>query len=142
MDSVNIYIAANIKSPRKQDGAYLYLLELETAKGPATLSKMEHVEQVTENQVQLLALTAAVKRLTKVCDLHIFTDSHYLAAGFTEWLEKWKANGWKNSKGKPVAYREEWLEAAEILCRNTFLFNIGNNHPYRSWMEMELQKEK
>ncbi|OQE32570.1 hypothetical protein PENFLA_c001G09803 [Penicillium flavigenum] len=33
----------------------------------------------------------------------IKTDSEYLVRGLTEWLPKWKKNGWKTCKGVPVA---------------------------------------
>ena len=33
----------------------------------------------------------------------IKTDSEYLVRSLTEWLPKWKSNGWKTCKGAPVA---------------------------------------
>lgn len=35
----------------------------------------------------------------------IKTDSEYLCFGATEWIAKWKKNGWKNARGRPVANR-------------------------------------
>ncbi|KAL2817110.1 ribonuclease H-like protein [Aspergillus granulosus] len=44
----------------------------------------------------------------------IKSDSEYVVRGLTEWLPKWKENGWKNAKGLPVAnsylfQRIDWL---------------------------------
>ena len=33
----------------------------------------------------------------------IKSDSEYVVRGLTEWLPKWKKNGWKNTRGSPVA---------------------------------------
>ncbi|KAJ0414400.1 ribonuclease H-like domain-containing protein [Aspergillus carlsbadensis] len=35
--------------------------------------------------------------------LVIKSDSAYVVRGLTEWLPKWQRNGWKNSRGLPVA---------------------------------------
>ncbi|KAJ5628242.1 hypothetical protein N7490_010470 [Penicillium lividum] len=36
------------------------------------------------------------------------TDSLYIFQGVTEWMPKWKANGWKNSRGRPIANESLW----------------------------------
>ncbi|KAJ5683096.1 hypothetical protein N7462_006261 [Penicillium macrosclerotiorum] len=41
--------------------------------------------------------------------LIIKSDSEYMVKGITEWLSKWKENGWKNCKGQPVANMDLWL---------------------------------
>ena len=85
MDRVNIYTYTDIRGPGRRTGYYVYLLEQETAKGPATLHKIEKAaERETENKVQLLAVIGALKRLRKNCDLEIHTHSEYVSAGFTK----------------------------------------------------------
>ena len=143
MDRVNIYTYTDIRGPGRRTGYYVYLLEQETAKGPATLHKIEKAaERETENKVQLLAVIGALKRLRKNCDLEIHTHSEYVSAGFTKgWLARWAENGWPNEKGKPVANREEWEEMAELLNAHEFLFHPGR-HAYSIWMEREIEKRK
>ncbi len=143
MDRVHIYTYTDIRGPRKRTGHYIYLLEQETGKGPATLHQIEKVEEPeTENRVQLLAVTGALRRLRKNCDLMIHTHSEYVAAGFAEgWLEKWAENGWKTVKGEPVANRPEWEEMAELLNAHEFEFRAGR-HAYSAWMERELRMRK
>ncbi|EKG18864.1 hypothetical protein MPH_03880 [Macrophomina phaseolina MS6] len=34
------------------------------------------------------------------------TDSEYVVKGMTEWIHKWKLNGWQNAKGLPVVNQE------------------------------------
>ncbi|KAF4158100.1 hypothetical protein CNMCM6936_005277 [Aspergillus lentulus] len=47
----------------------------------------------------------------------IKSDSEYLVRGVTEWLPKWKRNGWKNSRGLDVANWEHF-KAIERLTED------------------------
>ncbi len=141
MDEVNIYTYTTIKGPGKKSGAFIYILETETAKGPATLTKAELIADVTENQAELRALIKALKRLNKLCNLNIYTDSAYLAAAFNQgWLENWIKNDWRNSRGEPVANMSEWQEMLNLLGRNTFEFHVKKEHSYYKWMRAEAEK--
>ena len=144
MDIVNIYTCTSAKGPSKKRVAFTYILEVETEKGPATLTKTEVLELATENQAELKALSAALRRLKKPCMLNIYTNSVYVSAGYEQKrLEKWIENDWKNAKGKPVANMEEWKELADLLGRHTFQFFTGMKHTYASWMETEtIKREK
>ncbi|KAJ5904047.1 hypothetical protein N7504_006430 [Penicillium tannophilum] len=81
----------------------------------------------TPNTAQVALLKACISALIEVinvCDvdkpkhgdefthpLHtlvIQTDSSYIFQGVTEWMPKWKANGWKNSRGRPIANESLW----------------------------------
>ena len=46
--------------------------------------------------------------------VRLHTDSQYVKNGITQWMKKWKANGWKTADKKPVANVDLWqrLEAA------------------------------
>lgn len=141
MDSVHIYTYTDIRGPRKRTGYYCYLLEKLTEKGPKTLRKTEKVETPeTENRVQLLAVTAALRRMRRNCEIVIHTHSEHVAAGFTNgWVGKWAENGWKNGKGEPVANRAEWEEMAELLNAHEFSFQVGK-HNYSSYMAWMIQR--
>lgn len=43
------------------------------------------------------------------------SDSAYLVQGITEYMPKWVANGFINSKGLPVANQELWQEVDRLL---------------------------
>ena len=45
----------------------------------------------------------------------IKSDSEYVVRGVTEWLPKWKSNGWKSSRGRLVANADEFKELDRIL---------------------------
>lgn len=45
----------------------------------------------------------------------IKSDSSYIVNGITEWVQKWKSNGWKNCKGQPVANVESWKLVDDLV---------------------------
>lgn len=143
MDIVNIYTWTSAKGPSKKRVAFTFILEMETEKGPATLTKTDVLELPTENQAELKALSSALQRLKRPCMLNIYTNSVYISAGYEQdRLKKWIENDWKNAKGKPVANMEEWKELAELLGRHKFQFFTGMKHSYASWMQIETQKRE
>lgn len=140
MQHVNIYTASGIRSPRPGNGRAGYILELRTDKGPATLTKTAEILNATANQSELRILNMALKRLAVSCNLTIYTESAYVAAGLTE-LPRWKRNGWKTSRGTDVANKEEWLKIAEIL--NAHMFSVTTeNHEYRAWLKNEVTRKE
>ena len=107
---VNIYIHTTANAPKKKITAFGFVLECETSKGPATLTHFGIHENVNKNQAELLAIEEAIKKLNKPCDLVIYTTP-YIWTAFNMWLPTWKANGWKNQKGKDEQFagREELI---------------------------------
>ncbi|GMO61278.1 MAG: ribonuclease HI [Treponemataceae bacterium] len=73
----------------------------------------------TNNRMEL---TAAIEVLCKIRDnsewkslpITLHSDSTYVRNGITEWIEKWKKNGWRSSDKKPVKNRDLW-EALDAL---------------------------
>ncbi len=65
-------------------------------------------KQTTNNQMEMMAVIAALEALTRPCQVKITTDSQYVLKGMTEWLTGWKAKGWKTASKKPVKNVELW----------------------------------
>lgn len=140
---VNIYINTSIRGPRRRAGKYMYILMVETSKGPADLGKMESSESTTENQANLLALEAALKRLKTQTDLTIWTECSYVAAALrNRWFEEWSKNDWKTVRGTPVADSEIWRSIQEMLGPVVPEIKYKENHEYKNWMERKLREEK
>ena len=68
----------------------------------------------TNNRMEITAAIRALQSLKKPSTVTIHTDSRYLMDGATQWMKKWKINGWKTSDKKPVKNDDLWreLEAA------------------------------
>jgi ribonuclease HI len=62
----------------------------------------------TNNMCELLAISRALETVNKFsyaladAKIVIVSDSEYAVKSITEWMPKWKANGWKLSDGSPV----------------------------------------
>ena len=85
--------------------------------------------QSTNNKMEMLAALRGLQALKERCEIEIITDSQYLQRGMSQFLAKWKANGWRSSSGKPVLNRELWLElegaAAQHQVRWTWVRGHG-----------------
>jgi ribonuclease HI len=62
----------------------------------------------TNNRMELLAAIESLKALTRSCKVAVTTDSEYLRKGITEWMFKWKKNGWKTAAKEPVKNADLW----------------------------------
>jgi ribonuclease HI len=64
--------------------------------------------------MELTAPIRALESLTRPSVVHIHTDSTYVRNGITEWLPRWKRNGWLTAGRQPVKNADLWqrLDAA------------------------------
>lgn len=74
-----------------------------------TVSQMSGgAAETTNNRMELMAVINALTSLKKASAVTLYSDSQYVIKAFKEgWLEKWKANGWKNSTGD-VKNKDLW----------------------------------
>ena len=64
----------------------------------------------TNNRAELTAVIEGLRALERPCGLTVASDSEYVVAAFTDgWLDRWRANGWRNRDGAPVANRDLWV---------------------------------
>lgn len=142
MRQVNIYTQSSIKALKPQDGAIGYRLETETSKGPHTLDGILKIQNATAHQSELKALIEALKRMRQSCQLTIYTESAYVAAGYESgWVEKWIESGWMTSRKAEVANRKEWEELNSLISRHEFSFKVAQEHKHRAWLREEVEKE-
>ena len=62
----------------------------------------------TNNRMELTAAIEALETLKQPSHVELYTDSNYLRGGITQWIKKWKVNGWRTADRKPVANEELW----------------------------------
>lgn len=75
--------------------------------------------ETTNNRMELMAVIRALEALKRPCTVIIHTDSQYVLKGMTEWLEGWKAKGWKTASKSPVKNVDLWQaldQAQSIHC--------------------------
>jgi ribonuclease HI len=69
----------------------------------------------TNNRMELMAAIRALEALSKPSTVILHTDSKYVMDGITQWLPRWKRNGWKTADKKPVKNEDLW-RALEAEC--------------------------
>ncbi len=75
-------------------------------------------EPLTTNQ--RMELTAVIEGLEHVDgDVVIVSDSTYVVNCFRDkWWRKWTGNGWRNSKGDPVANADLWQRLVPLVTES------------------------
>lgn len=85
------------------------------------MNTLVHTESITVDRLTNnaeLELMALVEGLELASDGDtIYSDSDFCVKGFNEWINGWKARGWRKSNNKPVAYRHLWLMIDELRSR-------------------------
>ena len=56
----------------------------------------------TNNRMELMAVIQALEALKRPVAVRVVTDSQYLRQGITQWLPRWKRNGWQTANRQPV----------------------------------------
>ena len=71
----------------------------------------------TNNRMELMAVIQALEALKRPCAVILNVDSQYVLKGMTEWLQGWKAKGWRTAAKQPVKNVELWQELDELVNR-------------------------
>lgn len=90
------------------------------------LSGGEH--DTTNNRMEMMAVIEGLKAIKKPSDVHIYTDSKYVMDGVTQWLNGWKAKGWKTAAKKPVKNEDLWREIDSLIQLHTVKFTWVKGH--------------
>ena len=89
----------------------------------------------TNNRMELTAAIQALKQLKEDCQVDLYTDSEYLRLGITEWLGRWKRNGWKRSDKEPVKNQDLWQTLDEEVMRHEVHWRWVKGHSGDEWNE-------
>jgi ribonuclease HI len=86
----------------------------------------------TNNRMELISVIKGLEALDRACRVDLYSDSQYVINGLREWIEQWKANGWKTSSRKPVKNVELWEALDELRQRHQIGYHWirgHNEHP-------------
>ena len=101
---------------------------------PATDKQMERsggVPETTNNRMELTGVIEGLTALKKPTHVELFTDSVYVGKGMSEWMPKWKANGWRRKEGGrfvPVKNEDLWKLLDEQLSRHQVKYTRVAGH--------------
>ena len=84
--------------------------------------------ETTNNRMELTAAIEALRALSRSCDVDLNTDSKYVLQGINEWIDNWKANGWKTAAKKPVKNADLWKLLDKQVLRHQINWNWVKGH--------------
>ena len=84
----------------------------------------------TNQEMEINAVAEALVSVGNTSELiNLYSDSAYVINCLKDrWFDKWKANGWLNSKQNPVENRESWERLIDLVNR----LNINPIHVKRN----------
>lgn len=82
----------------------------------------------TNNRMELTAAVRGLEALNEKCEVEIVTDSEYVMNGITQWIRKWKANGWVTSTKKPVVNQDLWQALDAAVARHKVNWTWTKGH--------------
>ena len=88
--------------------------------------------ETTNNRMEMMAVIQGLSALKKRSTVHIYTDSKYVMDGINQWMDGWKARGWKTASKKPVKNQDLWQEIDSRVTAHdvTFFWVKGHaGHP-------------
>ncbi|GAA0203262.1 ribonuclease HI [Kangiella japonica] len=84
--------------------------------------------ETTNNRMELTAAIEALKALKRSCKVELTTDSVYVKNGINQWLEGWKAKGWKTAAKKPVKNKDLWQALDEQVSKHQINWHWVKGH--------------
>ena len=84
--------------------------------------------ETTNNRMELMAAIEALGALKRPCEVDLYTDSVYVRSGMTEWLQGWKARGWKTAAKKPVKNADLWQALDEVAAKHKVSWHWIKGH--------------
>lgn len=71
--------------------------------------------ETTNQRMEMMAVLEAMRYYDRT-PIRLTSDSAYCINGLTErWIDRWRLNGWRNAKRKPVANRDLWEPMFEVF---------------------------
>jgi len=87
--------------------------------------------ETTNNRMEMTAVIRGLETLKRPTRVELVTDSTYVGKGLTEWLPKWKAQGWRRKQGdrwEPIKNEDLWRRLDELLEEHQVRFTHVRGH--------------
>jgi len=87
--------------------------------------------ETTNNRMEMMAVIRGLEALKRPTSVELVSDSVYVGKGLSEWLPKWKAQGWRRGRGPdsaPVKNEDLWRQLDALLARHRVKFTHVRGH--------------
>ena len=68
----------------------------------------------TNNRMELISVIEGLGSLSRPSRVDLYSDSQYVCRGLSEWLDQWKAKGWKRGRNEKVKNVDLWKRLDEL----------------------------
>lgn len=86
-------------------------------------------ENTTNQRMEMLAVLKALEALCETNRLvKVITDSQFVINGCTDWVFKWKENGWSRKGNKEIKHLDIWIELEQFLSAYLIEFQWVKGH--------------
>ena len=110
-------------------GGWAFIL-LHLASGKQ-LERFGAERETTNNRMEMMAVIAGLEALKRPVRVELISDSVYVGKGLSEWLPKWKANGWRRRVGKgwaEIKNEDLWRRLDALLGKHQVQFTHVRGH--------------
>lgn len=130
-----IYIELSENDPREKNRSWGYVLE-----APGGWTKHETGECTgTMHGVTLQILIKALGRYHKPSQITIHAADEWVLNMLENQLPAWEQNGFRNTRGEPIKYQQEWEQLAEKVKDHKITIAPGR-HEYSVWLQDEMKR--
>ncbi len=87
--------------------------------------------ETTNNRMEMMAVIEGLSVLKRSTAVELVTDSTYVGKGLTDWLPKWKANGWRRKRGKvepDIKNEDLWRRLDQLATKHHIRFTHVRGH--------------
>lgn len=135
---MNIFTDGACKNNARYDGiaegnggwAYVVLTQAPGKDMEIDQKSSGYKKGTTNQEMEIQAVAEAFESLKKVSEpINLYSDSAYVINCLKDrWFDKWKSNGWLNSKMQPVKNRDTWERLIDSIQKyNVTFYHINRN---------------
>jgi ribonuclease HI len=82
----------------------------------------------TNNRMEMMAVISGLEALKKATKVRVVLDSQYVQKGMNEWIQGWKARGWKTAAKQPVKNVDLWQRLDLAVARHEVQWQWVKGH--------------
>lgn len=123
----------------------MYLVEFVPDKHPdkfQTWREYAEYGETTEDAIILSVLIKALMRITRPCEIRIFTKAKSVFSTLeSRRYNTWRDNNWLKGNGEAVKNAHLWDVAQDLLASKSTEWTVSDeDHSYQEYMRSELKK--
>ncbi|MHC4447751.1 MAG: ribonuclease HI [Planctomycetota bacterium] len=113
-------------------GGWAYILRFKHPARDKVVERSGGERLTTNNRMELKSVIEGLRALDRPYRVDLYSDSQYVINGLKEWLDQWKANGWRRGRNAPVKNLEFWKQLDELRHTHDLKYHWirgHNDHP-------------